>query len=125
MSKTEEQKIPTKEEIIAILKEQIEIKELQATLADLNSRIAVSRAKEVEALSFLGRSQAPSQTSPGNIHTITQEDLDTNPDLVDEGIKVGDQVIIPTPEEVAAAEIEFEKKEKEKERSKRSLKKVD
>jgi hypothetical protein len=32
----------------------------------------------------------------GTPHTITQEDMDNNPELVEEGIKVGDEVIIPS-----------------------------
>ena len=37
-----------------------------------------------------------SQETPytgGGIHKITQEDLDANPELVEEGLKVGDEVI--------------------------------
>ena len=122
LEETVEPRVPTKEEIIAMLNDQLEVKELQARLAEANMKIAVARAKEIEALGFIGQAMAGSkQTPPGNLHTLTQEDFDNNPELVDEGLKVGDQVIIPLPEELRA-EI---KKEEGKERSKRSLKKVD
>jgi len=122
MSQEQEvQNVPTKKEIISMLQDQIDIRELQAKLAQLNADIAVAKAKELEALSFIGRTtQGGSQTPPGNVHTITQQDLDNNPELVDEGLKVGDQVMIPTEEEVKKAEVN-----EAKERSKRSLKKVD
>ena len=46
-------------------------------------------------------------------HTITQEDLDLNPELVEEGIKVGDVVGLPkkimTEEEAKEAGIDTEK----------------
>jgi hypothetical protein len=126
----EAQRVPTKEEIISMLKDQIDVRELQAKLAQLNADIAVAKAKELEALSFIGRTtQGGGQTPPGNVHTITQQDLDNNPELVDEGLKVGDQVIIPTEEEVKKAEVEEAEKavkeETAKDKSKRSLKKVD
>jgi hypothetical protein len=113
---SKEQHVPTKEEIVSMLKEQIEIRELQARLAELNTAIAVSRAKEFEALSFLGRSHESKQTTPGNVHVITQEDLDNNPELIDEGLKVGDEVIIPNSQQVVEAEMKD---------SKRSLKKTE
>ena len=119
---SEEQRIPTKDEIVAILKEQIEVTELQAKLAEAHARVAVARAKEYEALSFLGRSKNPQPTPPGDVHVITQEDLDNNPDLVTEGLKVGDQVIIPTQEQVIDSEL---KEAEAKKQSKRSLRKVD
>jgi len=121
LDKPEESKAPSKEEIIAMLNDQIEVKELQVRLAKANMELAVCRAKEIEALGFIGQAMAgpKQQTPPGNLHTITQEDLDNNPELVDEGLKVGDQVMIPTQEQVAKAELDA------KEKSKRSLKKVD
>lgn len=116
-----EVKAPSKEEIIAMLNDQLEVKELQARLAKANMEVAMYRAKEIEAITFIGQAMTgpKQQTPPGNVHTISQEDLDNNPELVDEGLKVGDQVMIPTQEQVTQAEME------PKEKSKRSLKKVD
>jgi len=36
--------------------------------------------------------EAPEDTEPEIEHTITQEDLDNNPELVDEGVSIGDEV---------------------------------
>lgn len=98
MSDTTTEKIPTKEEIVAFLTEQIEVKELQCKLQELTTRIANARAEELRALSFMGQMTNPrSEGTPyegGITHTITQEDLDNNPDLKDQGVEVGDEIII-------------------------------
>ena len=97
----EQQKTPSKEEIIAFFQEQIEVKKYQAELQELNTRLAVNRAEELKALSFIAQITDPTKTENaykgGMPHTITQEDLDANPELVEEGLKVGDEVIIPAP----------------------------
>lgn len=44
-------------------------------------------------------------------HEVTQADLDANPDLVTEGVKVGDVIKLPVmtdPEEIAKAKAEYE-----------------
>lgn len=102
---SEEQKVPTKDEIITFLKEQVEVKTAQLQLQELNTKLAVAKAEELKALSFIGQitdaSRAP-QVIPqdpedGNTHhTITQEDLDNNPELAEEGVKVGDEILIPS-----------------------------
>jgi len=109
---SEEQKVPTKEEIMGFLQEQIDVKKLQVELQELNTNLAALKAEELKALSFIGQMtnpQAAKEEQPqGTPHTVTQEDLDNNPELVEAGVAVGDDVIIPPqPEE-----------------SKRSLKKV-
>lgn len=98
----EEQKVPTKEEIILFLQEQIEVKKLQAELSDLNMKIAIGRAEELKALSFISNMTNP-QTSDksyqgGVPHTVTQEDLDANPDMVEAGLNVGDEIMMAQPE---------------------------
>jgi len=103
---SEEQKVPTKEEIISFLKEQIEVKEFQLKLQEINAGLAVARAEELKALSFIGQmtTQGGGQKSEqpqGTPHTVTQEDLDANPELVEAGLSVGDDVIIPTAEQFA------------------------
>lgn len=96
---------PTKEDIIAFLKEQIEVKTLQVQLSELNSRIATLRADEIKALAFIGQmTNPPKNPSPDVLpedaipHTVTQEDLDANPDLAIQGVKLGDEVMIENPE---------------------------
>lgn len=95
---------PSKEQVIAFFQEQIDVKKVQYELQELNTKLAVARAEELKALSFIAQMTAPKSTdSPyegGVPHKITQEDLDNNPDLVEQGFKVGDEVLIPNePEE--------------------------
>ena len=95
----EEAKVPTKEEIIAFINEQIEVKKVQLELQQLNTGLATSRAEELKALAFIAQitQQGNASGKPeGTPHTITQEDMDNNPELAEEGIKVGDEVIIPS-----------------------------
>lgn len=93
----QEQKVPTKEEIISFIKEQIEVKTVQLELQALNTGLATSRAEELKALAFIAQmTQQGGERPEGTPHTITQEDMDNNPELAGEGIKVGDEVIIPT-----------------------------
>jgi len=91
---SEEQKVPSKEEIVAFLKEQIEVKELQAQLQELNTRLAKGIAEELQALNFIGNMTNPNQDVPrGTPHKITEEDLVNHPELVEAGLKVGDEVM--------------------------------
>jgi hypothetical protein len=97
---SEEQKIPTKEEIMGFLQEQIDVKKLQVELQELNTNLAAMKAEELKALTFIGQmtNAAPvskEEQPQGTPHTITQEDLDSNPELVEAGVAVGDDVIIP------------------------------
>jgi hypothetical protein len=103
---SEEQKgVPTKDEIVAFLKEQIEVKELQAQLQEINTRLAKARAEEIQAISFVAQMTNPSQPpvagaeEEGERHTITEEDLANNPSLVEQGLQVGDEVLITDEEE--------------------------
>lgn len=93
-NQVEEQKAPSKEEIIEFLQEQIEVKSKQYELQELNTKLAVARAEELKALQFIGNITNPQANMPqGTPHTITQEDLDNNPELVEAGLKVGDEVL--------------------------------
>jgi hypothetical protein len=90
-----EQQAPTKEELIKFFQEQIDVKKVQFELQELNTKLAVARAEELKALQFVAQitnPQAQQQTQP---HTVTQEDIDANPELVEAGVKVGDEVLIP------------------------------
>jgi hypothetical protein len=90
---SEEQKIPTKEEMIEFLKEQIEVKELQVVLQELNAKLADARVKELQALNFIANMTNPKNDVPrGTPHTLTEEDLENHPELVEAGLKVGDEV---------------------------------
>lgn len=108
---------PSKEQIISFFQEQINVKKVQYELQELNTKLAVARAEELKALSFISQITNPKPTGQeyegGTPHTITQEDLDMNPELSEQGIKVGDKVIIPDESEEATDQTE----------SKRSLKK--
>lgn len=55
----EEQKAPSKEEVIAFFQEQIEVKKVQLELQELNTALAVGRAEELKALSFIAQITAP------------------------------------------------------------------
>jgi hypothetical protein len=55
----EEQKAPSKEEVIAFFQEQIEVKKVQLELQELNTALAVARAEELKALSFIAQLTNP------------------------------------------------------------------
>lgn len=90
----DEQKVPTKEELIAFLKEQIEVKEVQARLQSLNADLAESKARELKALQFIAQMTNPTPPADAVPHSLTQEDLDENPELTEQGFKVGDEVLV-------------------------------
>ena len=92
------EKIPTKEEIISLIKDQIEVKEYQVKLQELNEKLAKSKAGELQALQFIATLTNPQSGPEGEEHTVTQEDLDNNPELVEQGFKVGDEVLVPKQE---------------------------
>ena len=102
-----EQQAPTKEEVIKFLNEQIEVKQVQLQLQALNADLAEARAREVKALGFVAQMTNPQPPADAVPHNLTQEDIDQNPELSEQGFKVGDEVLIP----------------KEAQPSKRSLKK--
>ena len=91
---TTEQKLPSKEEVVAFLKEQIEVKTLQAQLQELNTKLAVNRAEELKALSFIGQITNPQPPADAEKHILTEEDMENNPDLTEQGFKVGDEVLV-------------------------------
>ena len=91
---TDEQKVPSKEEVISFLSEQIEVKSKQYELQELNTKLAVARAEELKALQFISTLTNPQASAPqGTPYNLTQEDLDSNPELVEAGLKVGDEVL--------------------------------
>lgn len=107
---------PTKEQMLTWMQEQIEFKKVQAELQELDTRIAVARAEYMKAMYTIAQISTPQESSNGIAeHTLTKEDFEANPELKEQGFKVGDVVGIPS--EVV------EKEEKKAPMSKRELKK--
>lgn len=94
---------PSKEQIVSWYAEQIEIATLRRTLSELNKDIATFDAQRLKATIMIAQMQEPQKANGNEIeHEVTQEDLDANPELVENNVKVGDKILIsgtPTPEE--------------------------
>jgi len=97
---TPEQNVPTKEEVLMFLSEQIDVKVKQVELQELNTKLATYRAEELKALQFIAQMTNPQPPANAVPHVITQEDLDANPEISKQGFKVGDEVLVAPPEEV-------------------------
>ena len=92
----EEKKIPTKEEIVALLQEQIEVKTFQLQLQELNEKLAKSKAGELQALEFIGNMTNPQQEkADAEEYTLTEDDIKNNPELAEQGFKAGDDIMVP------------------------------
>lgn len=96
-----EQKVPSKEEVLMFLSEQIDVKSKQVELQELNTKLAVGRAEELKALQFIAQMTNPQPPADAVPHVITQEDLDANPEISEQGFKVGDEVLVPKDSEPA------------------------
>ena len=111
-TKTKGSAQPSKTEIIAWYTEQIEIATLRKTLSELNKDIATFDAQRLKATIMIAQMQEPQKATGNEVeHEVTQEDLDANPELVENNVKVGDKILIsgtPTPEEQAFEEQSFE-----------------
>jgi hypothetical protein len=57
----EEQKVPSKEEVISFFQEQIEVKKVQLELQEINTALAANRAEELKALAFIAQLTNPQQ----------------------------------------------------------------
>ena len=44
-------------------------------------------------------------------HIVTQEDLELNPELMEEGVEVGDEIDLPETEETEDGKVEYEEAE--------------
>lgn len=91
-------KIPSKEELMKAMQEQIEFKRLQVELQELNTKMAVCRASEMEAIAKMNHFSNPPEgkKDTGYVeHTITQEDLNNNPEMLEQGLQVGQVIGIP------------------------------
>ena len=102
MTEENTQSAPTKEEIVKFFQEQIDVKKVQYELQELSTKLSVARAEELKALSFIAQMTSPkSDDNPyegGIPHTLTEEDLELNPELKDQGLQVGDEVLVPGEE---------------------------
>jgi len=95
-AKTKTQDVPSKEQIIAWYKEQIEITTLRRDLSVLQMEIAKNEAQRTQATILMAQMQTP--TSQNEVeHTVTQEDIDANPELVENNVKVGDKILVNNP----------------------------
>lgn len=92
--KDQERQVPTKEQILTLMGEQIEVLTAQVSLQQLKAQLAKAQAEELQALNFIAGFKNPQQEE-GVPHTVTQEDMDNHPELADEGVEVGDEILIP------------------------------
>ena len=86
---------PSKEEVVKFLQEQIEVKKVQVELQQLNTALATGRAEELKALQFVAQMTNPQPPSDAVKHNLTEQDLEDNPELKEQGYDVGDEVLIP------------------------------
>ena len=96
-----EQKVPTKEEMIKFLTEQIELKEVQLKLQVINTQLAETRSAELKALQFIAQITNPTPPPDAVPHTLSQEDMDESPELIEQGFNIGDEVLVPKDSEPA------------------------
>lgn len=119
-TETTEQKVPSKEQVISFYEEQIEIARLRRDLSALLAETAKHDADRAESVAKQAHFSAPRpQGGPDQLpdgvvqHTVTQEDLDDNPELIEQGIKVGDVIGIVPQEELNAEDSKLRKLKKE------------
>lgn len=71
----EKQNIPSKEEVITFLQDQIEVKKVQLELQKLNTELATARAEEYRAMAFI----AQMTTDPEEKKTDEEEEEEQQP----------------------------------------------
>lgn len=98
------QEAPSKEKVMEWMLEQIAFKKVQLELQEVDTKIAVSRADYMKAMYTIAQISSPQDSPTLKQHTLTEEDISANPELVEQGFKVGDVVGIPPHVE---EEIEF------------------
>lgn len=86
---------PTLEQMISNAEENIKLKTKLLELQKLNTEIAQLKMEEVKAWAIMAQLQAPAPTME---HTVTEEDLENNPELKEEGIQVGEKILVPQTE---------------------------
>lgn len=97
-------KVPTKQEILKFLDEQLEIKTAQVQVQEQNALLQELVLRELKAVIEIAELKA---RNAGTInqqdmvdHIVTEEDLKNNPDMVEQNIKVGDHIRIPVGEKI-------------------------
>ena len=116
MENKTEQAIPTREEMMESLKKVIEISELRLRIQEINMFMATYRANELEAFTKIEHfTKKPGQGTDEEIieHTVTQTDIDNNPELGKQGIKVGQKIGIPRSAIVDSDTPEVKEKDEE------------
>lgn len=98
---TPEDNIPSKQEVVKFLTEQIEVKKIQLELQVVNADLADARARELRALGLIAQMTNPTPPADAIPHNLTQQDLDENPELTEQGFKLGDEVLVPKDSEPA------------------------
>lgn len=102
---TTEAAAPTQQQQEQSLKKLMPLKRLQVELQNLNTTFAELKVREHEAVAKLQQfeqaqfeaEKAQQEFQMNNIvkHTVSQEDIDLNPEMVEAGIKVGQEIGIP------------------------------
>lgn len=93
-----EQKVPSQEEMMAWMKEQIEFKTVQLQLQEVNTRLAELKAMEMQAIYKMAQLSAPEEPAEEMMpYTLTEKDIEDNPEIKEQGYKAGDTVNVPAP----------------------------
>lgn len=111
-----------REEYITLLKQKIELKKLEVELQELNTRFTKLKAEEIHAIEFISSKTNPSQNTKE--YELTQEDLDANPELAEQGFVVGQKVMIPVDPSMSNKKETESAPMGEKSNSSKGLKKV-
>jgi hypothetical protein len=94
---TENKKVPSKEDVMKYLKDQLGVKRLQVELQELNAKYAaafLAERKSQMELAYISQKQQEAMIP----HVVTEEDLKNNPEWADQGISIGDTIGIPNTE---------------------------
>jgi hypothetical protein len=59
-----QEQVPSKEDFIAHMKEQIEVTEYRVKLQELNAKLAMSRVEELQALMFIAQATTEPKNPP-------------------------------------------------------------
>ena len=87
--------MPSKEQVLAFYKEQIEVNSVRRDLAKINAEIARHEFKRFEYTVALAQLSSNSKKADNvQQHVVTEEDLENNPELASNGVKVGDTINI-------------------------------
>lgn len=96
-----EEKVPSQQDQIKHLKEQMPLKRLQVELQRLNTDFVELKVREFEAINRLQQIDQIQKDAENDMmrdiikHVVTQEDLDINPELAQANITVGQEIGIP------------------------------